>query len=114
MALRLIALVVLFPLIVWTAADAETQTFCVKMQAPKYYEKYNGAVAEVTIKKAMSLSLTVHYANGGRKTYNVPFLANELYINQDSSVSVSIRDQGNEIYFSDPERDDWFSATRCN
>ena len=94
-------------------AHAETATYCVQKQAPANYEKYNGATAVISISENVSINITVNYATGGKKTYTLPFLVNGMYSNEDTFVSVSFRMNGNEIYFSDPNRNDWFSATKC-
>tara|TARA_R110000868_G_scaffold153694_2_gene379289 strand:+ start:3637 stop:3981 length:345 start_codon:yes stop_codon:yes gene_type:complete len=94
-------------------AHADTATFCVQKQAPSNYEKYNGATAIVVKSDNVSITMTVNYANGGEKTYKLPFLVNGMYSNEDTFVSVSFRSNDNEIYFSDPNRNDWFSATKC-
>ena len=94
-------------------AYAETATYCVQKQAPANYEKYNGATAVIAISNEVSISMTVNYATGGKKTYTLPFLVNGMYSNEDTFVSVSFRMNGNEIYFSDPNRNDWFSARKC-
>ena len=94
-------------------AHCETATFCVQAQAPKNYERYNGATAVIAISNEVSISMIVNYATGGKKTYTLPFLVNGIYSNEDTFVSVSFRMNGNEIYFSDPNRNDWFSAKKC-
>jgi len=94
-------------------ASAETATFCVQKQAPANYEKYNGATALLTWSDKGSLSMKVSYATGGTKSYKLPFLANGMFSDEDTFVSVSFRSGGDEIYFSDPNRNDWFSARKC-
>lgn len=94
-------------------AHAETATYCVRQQAPRNYEKYHGATVQVNKTEGTSVTMSVRYATGGSKSYTLPFLFNDMYSNEDTFISVTFRENGSEIYFSDPDHDDWFSAKKC-